>query len=406
MEIITSGNEIVDRMGTINISGNVIPMVWYKTITKQNGKPYLLAITLLSDIVYWYRPSEIRDELSGQMLGWKKRFHGDMLQKTYQQYADMFGESRKTVKTAMDCLEQIGVIQRHFKNVTYGNGITSYNVMFIELNIEKLKEVTFPQEKTAESPKIETEVAADRDNKTEALPYDEKNTTLMTNLTPPPTDLGTRSYQEKNEVVPFLERGYDKLGTILMTNLVPPLAKKVGTNTEIITENTKENTTKNMTKTIAENTKKNKIDYDIYPIYQETSAISSKKASNKKIDTMDTIEVYRQLIKQNIGYDSLITESGYQTGLLEEILELLVETVSVERKRIRIGGTELPYQLVKGKFCKLNREHIQYVLDCMQKNTTKIGNIRSYLLTALYNAPNTMNNYYQSEVNHDMYGYS
>ena len=104
MGYLTSGNEIVDAMGSINISGNIIPAIWYKTITKENGKPYLLAIVILADIVYWYRPSEVRDQGTGHILGWKKKFSEDILRQSYQYYADLFGESKKTVKTAMDKL--------------------------------------------------------------------------------------------------------------------------------------------------------------------------------------------------------------------------------------------------------------------------------------------------------------
>ena len=100
MGYLTSGNEIVDAMGSINISGNIILAIWYKTITKENGKPYLLAIVILADIVYWYRPSEVRDQGTGHILGWKKKFSEDILRQSYQYYADLFGESKKTVKTA------------------------------------------------------------------------------------------------------------------------------------------------------------------------------------------------------------------------------------------------------------------------------------------------------------------
>lgn len=72
MGYLTSGNEIVDAMGSTNISGNIIPAIWYKTITKENGKPYLLAIVILTDIVYWYRPSEVRDQGTGHILGMEK----------------------------------------------------------------------------------------------------------------------------------------------------------------------------------------------------------------------------------------------------------------------------------------------------------------------------------------------
>ena len=82
-------------------------------------------------------------------------------------------------------------------------------------------------------------------------------------------------------------------------------------------------------------------------------------------------------------------------------MNLLVETVGVEREHVRINGTSYPYQLVKAKMLKLDYTHICYVLDCMQKSTTKIANIRAYLLTALYNASNTIESYYQAKVNHD-----
>lgn len=122
MTYMTSGNQTVDSMGTINITGNVIPQIWYSIITRPNGKPNLLAITLLSDIVYWYRPTEIRDEQSGRVIGWKKKFKGDTLQKTYQQYADLYGESRHSVKEAIKRLEELGVISKEFREITFDKG--------------------------------------------------------------------------------------------------------------------------------------------------------------------------------------------------------------------------------------------------------------------------------------------
>ncbi len=87
----TSGNDTVDKMGRINFAGNVIPETWYKAIVRDNGKPNLNAIVILSDIVYWYRPEMVRDEESGQLLGMKKRFKNDALQRSYKQLAEKFG---------------------------------------------------------------------------------------------------------------------------------------------------------------------------------------------------------------------------------------------------------------------------------------------------------------------------
>ena len=149
MGYLTSGNVIVDAMGSVNITGNVIPAVWYRTITKENGKPYLLAIVILADIVYWYRPSEVRDQGSGHILGWKKKFSEDILRQSYQYYADLFGESRKTVKTAMDKLEKLQVIRREFRTVSYGEGLVCNNVMYVELKPDVLYRLTFPEEISA-----------------------------------------------------------------------------------------------------------------------------------------------------------------------------------------------------------------------------------------------------------------
>lgn len=146
MGYLTGGNEIVDAMGSINISGNIIPAVWYRTITKENGKPYLLAIVILADIVYWYRPSEVRDQGTGHILGWKKKFLDDLLRQSYQYYADLFGKSKKTIKTAMDKLEKLQVIRREFRTVSYGDGLVCNNVMYVELKPDILYQLTFPEE--------------------------------------------------------------------------------------------------------------------------------------------------------------------------------------------------------------------------------------------------------------------
>jgi len=134
-------------MGSVAITGNVIPEEWYKHVVKKaTGKPYLLAITILADLVYWYRPTEVRDERTGEVIGWKKKFHGELLQKSYQEYANKYGESKKTIKLAFDQLVELGVIRRYFYNVEYSNGRVIPNQMFIDLNIQVLKAISYPAE--------------------------------------------------------------------------------------------------------------------------------------------------------------------------------------------------------------------------------------------------------------------
>ena len=114
------------------------------------------------------------------------------------------------------------------------------------------------------------------------------------------------------------------------------------------------------------------------------------------------VEIYREIIKDNIEYDHLIQNCKIDKDRLDEIVDLMLETVCTARKTIRIAGDDYPAELVKSKFLKLNSSHIEFVLDCMRENTTKIRNIKQYLKAALFNAPSTIGNYYTSLVAHDM----
>ena len=106
-----------------------------------------------------------------------------------------------------------------------------------------------------------------------------------------------------------------------------------------------------------------------------------------------------QVSLQNVA---AINAAGVQSDRLDEIVDLMLETVCTARKRVRIAGDDYPAELVKSKFMKLDGEHIRFVLDCMRENTTKIRNIKQYLKAALFNAPSTIGNYYTSLVAHDM----
>lgn len=122
------------------------------------------------------------------------------------------------------------------------------------------------------------------------------------------------------------------------------------------------------------------------------------------VNQMDMIEAYTQIVKENIDYEILKADMKYQYELLDELVEIIVDVVAIQRKSIHIGSADYPYELVKGEFLKLDSGHIRYVLDSMEKTTTHIVNIKAYLLTALYNAPNTISNYYSAEVNYYEYG--
>ena len=122
----------------------------------------------------------------------------------------------------------------------------------------------------------------------------------------------------------------------------------------------------------------------------------------KGTEAADAYSVYEEIIKDNIEYEHFIKHTDIDRERLDEIVDLMLETVCTARKRVRIAGDDYPAELVKSKFMKLDGEHIRFVLDCMRENTTKIRNIKQYLKAALFNAPSTIGNYYTSLVAHDM----
>lgn len=119
---------------------------------------------------------------------------------------------------------------------------------------------------------------------------------------------------------------------------------------------------------------------------------------------MDTRETYREIILENIEYEIIVQDKHIDRDRLDEIVELLVDTVCSARQVIRVAGDDFPADVVKSRLLKLDSEHIRYVLDCMAENTTYVRNIKKYLLAALFNAPSTIGNYYSSLVSHDLYG--
>ena len=123
---------------------------------------------------------------------------------------------------------------------------------------------------------------------------------------------------------------------------------------------------------------------------------------SKRRIRMDEMDSYRELIQENIDYDLLLQEHPYDAETLEGYVELMVEVCCSRKDFTRIAGSEIATGVVKSRFLKLNKEHIGYVLECMNKNTTLIRNIKAYTLAALYNAPATMSQYYASQVSHDM----
>lgn len=133
-----------------------------------------------------------------------------------------------------------------------------------------------------------------------------------------------------------------------------------------------------------------------------TDSFPSQKNTNRSEVTAEEMRKYWEIIAQNISYDLLCQEYPYQQEQLTEILDLLTETACTTRQTVRVAGNNFPAEIVKSRLLKLTAEHIRFVLGCLSRNTTKIRNIRQYLLTTLYNAPTTIDNYYAAMVSHDL----
>ena len=266
-----TGSETVNRMCRLQFTGNVIPSTWYHTIKKETGKPNLNAIIILADIVYWYRPMEIRDEATGQLCGFKKKFQADILQRNYQQLADQFGITKRDAVNAIVELEKLGVVTRVFRTVNIKGQLYS-NVMFLNLDVDVLIQLTYPET-------LENAFIGIPDT-----PYHS-----FWGQPPPKKVTGVTDISER--VSPEFVRGGTK-----------------------------------------------------------------------------TSETYT------------------------EIVDVMTSSAEV----IRVNREEKPANVVKAQFAKLTKEHVDFVLFSMDSNTTKARNIRAVLLTALYNAVNTMSIYYDN----------
>lgn len=144
--------------------------------------------------------------------------------------------------------------------------------------------------------------------------------------------------------------------------------------------------------------------------YTESNKTESNQiVSQNKGDGLDSIKdvaAYAEIIRENISFDTLLENHPFDQELIQGMYELILEMVLCQGKEVVIARNHYPLALVKSKFMKLNSLHLEYVINCLQANTTKVRNIKQYLLAALFNAPTTIGGYYTAEVNHDLPQYS
>ncbi len=362
-----SGNSIVDRIGEMNFKGNIIHEAWYSTIRKKNNKAYILAILILSEIVYWYRPREERDEESGCTVCWKKRFQGDKLKKSYDSLAEKFGSTKDAVRDAVSFLCSLGVIDREFRTVTLADGTRLGNVMFIGLDPEMLYRLTYPDDVLDDNHSDNREMPKIADNDSEGT-LSGKN----------PIGAGKKS-----------DRGVEISRQVSGKKLIA-----IGRNPETNTKSSTENDFKNNTESDS-----------INPINPEENV---DKSFEKEIDRMDgTVNnrsSCRQMLEKRIDWNAVIVENRCNPDLVDEILELMLDVMVSKKGTFRINGEEIATYDLRLRFMKLKTDHISYVVQSLNNNTTHIVNMRNYMLTALYNSYGTMEQSWISRIRHDMYG--
>lgn len=201
--------------------------------------------------------------------------------------------------------------------------------------------------------------------------------------------------EKKAELIERKRQGLGKPNLIYVKNFISESVERQFLNCQNDNSATFQNTIQDLSKAQSNNTDIKNTDLS------DTNSIFPSDNCGKE-NGNEEYQQYYQYFYEQLGMEYLQKDYPYDVDRLENILELVVETVCSKRQIIRIGGDDRPIEVVKSRFMKLDSEHIRYVLDCFKENTTKIRNIRQYILASLYNAPTTIGSYFDALVRHDM----
>lgn len=201
--------------------------------------------------------------------------------------------------------------------------------------------------------------------------------------------------EKKAELIERKRQGLGKPNLIYVKNFISGSVERQFLNCQNDNSATFQNTIQDLSKAQGNNTDIKNTDLS------DTNSIFPSGNCGKE-NGNEEYQQYYQYFYEQLGMEYLQKDYPYDGDRLENILELVVETVCSKRQIVRIGGDDRPIEVVKSRFMKLNSEHIRYVLDCFKENTTKIRNIRQYMLASLYNAPTTIESYFDALVRHDM----
>lgn len=359
-----SGNETVDRMTYFGITGNVTPHAWFKTILKDTGRPHLLAIELLADIVYWYRPQEVRDEQTGQLIRYQKKFSGEMLQKSYDAYAEFFGEKKRIIKEAMDVLVKLGVVKREFRNVKTSMTTLS-SVMFLDLDVEKLHVLTYPEE----PPIVDNLSTKTKDERESGENIDESY---------PPVDNRDVRKASENRAFPKISEGADPW---VRKNVPPP------------TENRTpgyENPYPPIRKTVSPGTK-NRTPYTERTAESTTESSAERNSAYHHYLITHTreqlAEHLEKRLREQVGYEKLSKEFFYAGKALEEALKKIAEAMAMEKDPVVINGKQYPYSLANMRFASATEFTFRAALTSIRVGIDRKGEMVDKLFSAPLHFP-------------------
>lgn len=408
--IYRTGNAAVDQISGMEITGNVIPSAWYRTIRKETGKPYLNAIIILSDIVYWYRAIEVRDKESGEILGYRKKFKADILQRSYQQIAEQFGISKRDAANAMVALEKLGVVKRVFRKLKVDRFVIP-NVMFLALDVEVLKRLTFPEgEGPGDGDGKEREKGMSEDlevmEETDGEVWDQEGMKDGTEMGGT-VESEKASNSDKEDEWNMEREGYAKTGDISENREVEGKERKKEYGEKV-------NAFSGHWKACFSQSRNLACQEGVSPEWGDTSKAVNRQLQNRTEDTTYVGETNTEITYKDYNRDSLILSSHQgireefkrqieydilkhdlaDTDELDELVEIAAEVLTSTAHTIRVNREERKAAEVKERYKSLTMLHVQYVLRCMSETAVKIRNIRAVMITALYNASSTISTYY------------
>ena len=340
-----TGNPAVDLLMDYSIQGDIIPPKSYKLIKKETGTTDMLGVQILANIIYWHRPTPVVEK--GSVIGYKTKFYGQALQKSYDDYAEMYDVTKRQVKASFDNLESLGFIKRTFKTVTLSNGLKLSNVMFIELLTDKLS-LLFD-----EKPYVKDDESFAESFVAGIISEDEADFEEPTSST---TSTSKKEYDHQFYVT--------------------PPTKKCKINTY--------NNTNNKT-------------------YTKIHSFIPNTEIEERPDRMNDETIYREILSENVELDSLLINNPGNTEEYLEYFEIMVDLVCHNKSPIKSHGQLYSSEIVKSRMLKLRREHLEHVFWVYKNYVGDITDFYKHCAATLYNSYFEANNKTVCEGNTTLY---